>query len=108
MQQLAISMGRIDSLIEKANSTSHIEVRNSIISELRTIEKISNDLGVATHKTNHDFIDQHIDQFKADVVQARSSIEAEPSSYYLTGKLVGSCVSCHIQRPERQILININ
>ena len=104
MQRLALSMGNIDQALSEADTRSVEDVRNSIIHELVEMEEIADSLGAGSATTNHLFIDQHIDIFKSDIVQARRFIEAEPSNYYLAGKLVGSCLSCHVIRPGQYIL----
>lgn len=105
MQRLAQSMGKIDQALTEADTKSVQEVRNTIIHELNAMEEIAKTLGAGTITTNHLFIDQHIDLFKSDVVQARRFIEAEPANYYMAGKLVGSCMSCHVLRPGQYILM---
>ena len=105
MQRLALSMAKIDQALSDVDTKPVSEVRNSIINELKVMEEIADSLGAGTTTTNHLFIDQHIDLFKSDVVQARRFIEAERSNYYLAGKLVGSCMSCHVIRPGQYILM---
>ena len=108
IQQMVQSTDKIDRILNEPDSRSVSQVRNIIIKELNKMERIADNLCAGTITTNHLFIDQHIDQFKSDVIQVRRFIEVEPSNYYLAGKLVGSCISCHILRPEQQILMNLN
>jgi len=104
MQKLAFSMDKIDRVLQQINLTPTPDQRTIIINELNAIEKISDTLGAGTQKTNHFFIDNHINQFQSDVIKVRKSIETDKSNYYQVGKLVGSCMSCHVMRPDSFIL----
>jgi hypothetical protein len=72
--------------------------RERIIDLLKNIEKEADELGAGARPTNHLLIDENIATFKADVVNARRAVEADPPNYYLAGRLSGSCLACHVKR----------
>ncbi len=72
--------------------------RELIIGLLNQMEKEALTLGAGARQTNHLLIDEHIDEFRADVRRALRAVEEEPPSYYLVGRLSGSCLACHVRR----------
>jgi len=72
--------------------------RERIIELLKNMEKEADELGAGARQTNHLFIDQNIEAFRADVERARRAVETDPPNYYLAGRLSGSCLACHTKR----------
>lgn len=108
MQLMAASVERLDLLVvpfEGLEASDAESLRRAVDEELALIEEIALALaaGVAPEgeplpRTNHLLIDEHIDEFLADVARARSLVAAETPSYYAVGELVGSCTACHRYR----------
>lgn len=97
MDRFASGVARLDMLLAESND-NFARRREAIIVELRKMEKLSESLGAGYQKTNHLLLDEHIDEFRADVRGARLAAEQEPPSYYLVGRLTGSCTACHMNR----------
>lgn len=72
--------------------------RERIMELLDDIEKEAVTLGAGARQTNHLLIDENIEDFMADVRNARQAVEADPPNYYLAGRLSGSCLACHVKR----------
>ncbi len=72
--------------------------REMILELLGNMEKEALTLGAGSRQTNHLLIDENIEEFRADVRNARKAVEAEPPNYYLAGRLSGSCLACHVKR----------
>ena len=106
MQRLAMSLFKIDQTLESINQTPTQTQRDIIVDELNKMVEITDTLGAGTQITNHLVIDENIDRFRSDVIAIRQSLEAEQTNYYLTGKIVGSCVGCHLLRYDDLILSN--
>ncbi len=98
MHQLAVSIEKLDSVLREMGDDVSAPERERVISQLNNMESIANNLGAGTQVTNHLLLDQHIDQFKSDVISARRSVESEPPNFYLVGRLSGSCTGCHVLR----------
>jgi len=98
MHQLAVSIEKLDSVLREIGSNISASEQERVISQLNTMESIADNLGAGTQTTNHLLLDEHIDQFKSDVITARRSAEAEPPNFYLVGRLSGSCTGCHVLR----------
>ncbi len=45
--------------------------------------------------TNHQKLNEHLDEFLQDVADAKRAVNAEPPNYYRVGNLSGSCMYCH-------------
>ena len=109
MHEMAISLSTLDQLVQQATENSDkVRYRPLILSQLQNIETLAT--SVSSHstgrtlegddrpKTNHLLIDEHIDDFIAQVMKARLQTEAEPPNYYGAGQLTGSCNACHRMR----------
>jgi len=72
--------------------------REMILELLENMEKEALTLGAGSRATNHLLIDENIEDFRADVRDAREAVEAEPPNYFLAGRLSGSCLACHVKR----------
>lgn len=97
MSRLAGSVARLELLIADSDM-NFAQRREAVIEELIKVEELSDSLGAGYKKTNHLFIDEHIDDFKAEVRRARLAVEREPPDYYLVGRIAGNCAACHRQR----------
>ncbi|MDH3689427.1 MAG: hypothetical protein OEU36_08095 [Gammaproteobacteria bacterium] len=97
MGAFASGVARLDMLLSESDD-NFAQRREAIILQLKKMEKLSESLGAGYQKTNHLLIDEHIDEFRADVRGARLAAEQEPPSYYLAGRLTGSCTACHMNR----------
>ena len=97
MMRLSADIWTINDIFDNNEYISTFN-RERIVVLLKEMENEAMTLGAGTQKTNHLFIDEHIDQFKDDVVAARLAIEADPPNYYLAGRLSGSCLACHVRR----------
>ncbi len=71
------------------------EDQSRIVEVLWLINATTDALGAGSVDTNHLVIDDHIDQFKSDVIAAISAAKAKPPNYFIAGQLAGSCVACH-------------
>lgn len=98
MHQLAVSIEKLDSVLREIGNDVSASERERVINQLNSMESIAYNLGAGTQITNHLLLDEHIDQFKGDVISARHSVEAEPPNFYLVGRLSGSCTGCHVLR----------
>jgi hypothetical protein len=71
------------------------EDQSRIVEVLWLINTTTDALGAGSIDTNHLVIDDHIDQFKSDVIAAISAAKAKPPNYFIAGQRAGSCVACH-------------
>jgi len=71
------------------------EDQSRIVEVLSLINTTTDALGADSVDTSHLVIDDHIDQFKSDVIAAISAAKAKPPNYFIAGQLAGSCVACH-------------
>jgi len=94
MALLSDYMRQIDEILFD-DSTISSEQQALITSILSLIDASADSLGAGSVKTNHLIIDDHIDQFKADVNVALRYARSDPPNYFPLGKLAGSCVACH-------------
>ncbi len=93
MYRMASALQQLDALI--VEETSVEPPHQKIMHQLGTIEHAANDLASGNTVTNHKAIDEHMDQFLADVAKARLMANASPPNYYYAGRLSGSCGACH-------------
>lgn len=97
MALLALYMRQIDEILRDGTTISS-EQQQNLFKILVKIDDTTNRLGAGNIETSHLIIDDHIDQFKADVTIAMRDASADPPNYYTLGKLAGSCVACHQYR----------
>jgi len=97
MALLSNYMKQIDEILLD-DSTISSEQQAQIANILSLIDASTDSLGAGSVKTNHLIIDDHIDQFKADVNIALRNARSDPPNYFPLGKLAGSCVACHQYR----------
>lgn len=84
-------MNQILSRKDYINSEDQLQILNI----LSSINATTDALGAGSLDTNHLIIDDHIDQFKSDVIAAISAAKADPPNYFHAGQLSGSCLACH-------------
>ena len=80
-------------LASKNRISSEDQVR--ILEILSLINTTTDSLGAGSIDTNHLVIDDHIDQFKSNVIAAISAAKVKPPNYFVAGQISGSCVACH-------------
>ena len=97
MAMLALHMRQIDEILRDGKTISS-EQQQNLVRILAKIDDTADRLGAGNIETSHLIIDDHIDQFKADVTIAMRDASADPPNYYTLGKLAGSCVACHQYR----------
>ncbi len=97
MAELNVDLWRIDDIIAGSETILPYK-REEIIGILRHMETVANRLGAGPRTTNHLFIDDNIDAFKEQVLEALRFVEKEPPNYYFAGRLSGGCMACHQRR----------
>ncbi len=109
MHEMAINLSTLDELVQQAVSSSDSDrYQPLILAQLQNMESLAT--SVSSHTTgktlegddrlvtNHLLIDEHIDDFMAQIMKAKLQTEAEPPNYYGAGQLTGSCNACHRMR----------
>ncbi len=94
MWQMARDSKRIDTLVHAPGGVGPDE-RNEIIRLLGFMLEASKRLGAENTRTNHPVIDEHRDEFQADLDSARRGVLSEPPNYTLAENIAGACVRCH-------------
>ena len=97
MQRMAISINKLDRLLSDTADQSESKQEN-VLSELNNIESITRSLEPGSNQSNHPLIDQHMDNFRDQLMMAKSAIGQDPPNYYPAGRLIGQCHGCHIQQ----------
>ena len=97
MALMSLYMGQIDDILADSSTISS-EQQTRLVRILVSIDEVTNRLGAGDIQTSHLVIDEHIDDFKADVNVAIRDARADPPNYFSLGKLAGSCVACHRHR----------
>lgn len=106
MHEMAISLSRIDDLVRRSAGDDDVSrYQDDILTELQSVESLALSLsssttdtttdGDARPVTNHLLIDEHIDEFIGQIMQARLLAEDAPPNFYGAGQLTGSCIACH-------------
>lgn len=94
MQQFALYTTLLDqSLRDSANISE--EQRETAISILGKMEKLSLNLGTETLSSNHSVVSFNIDQFRQNISEARKGLQQQPPNYYLAGSVSAYCLNCH-------------
>lgn len=94
MRQMGEGMTQLDQLIAQA-SKSDVDQQQKIITELGELEKIATRLSGGHTQTNQIVINDHIEQFIADLGTAKMFAKMEPPSYNKAEQIGGSCHECH-------------
>lgn len=97
MALMSLYMSQIDDILADSSTISS-EQQARLVRILVSIDDVTNRLGAGEAQTSHLVIDDHIDDFKADVNDALRKARADPPNYYSLGRLAGSCVACHRYR----------
>ena len=97
MQRMAVSINKLDRLLSDTLDQS-VSKKDSVLSELNNIESITRDLESGSSQSNHPLIDRHMDNFRDQLMMAKSAVGQEPPNYYPAGRLIGQCHGCHIQQ----------
>jgi hypothetical protein len=94
MLRLSLYIRELNAILGGKDHISH-EDQSRILEVLWLINTTTDALGAGSVDTNHLVIDDHIDQFKSEVIAAISAAKAKPPNYFIAGQLTGSCVACH-------------
>ncbi len=97
MHKMSVSLARLDTLVSAA-SPENLESQDRIIQELNQLKDIATAIRGRGEVTNHLVIDDHIEDFISDIVNAKLAAGDAPPNYYYAGKLAGSCTGCHQYR----------
>lgn len=97
MALMSFYMREIDEILLDDSAISS-EQQRQIIGIVSKIEANADSLGANGVRTNHLVIDDHIDEFKADLTIALRDASASPPNYFALGRLSGSCLACHQHR----------
>lgn len=97
MALMSLYMREIDEILAD-NLVVNSEQQEQIIKLLNKIDASTDLLGAGSVTTSHLLIDEHIDEFKADVQLALRDASSDPPNYYALGRLAGSCTACHQNR----------
>lgn len=97
MALMSLYMRQIDEILLD-NSTISSEQQGLIIRILTRIAVNTDSLATANYETSHLVIDDHVEQFKADVNLALNNARADPPNYFALGRLSGGCAACHRHR----------
>ena len=93
MHQLAFALQRLDRALADDYDEGGPD-RQSVVRNLRDIERIAESLQTGDLSTRHSFLAEGMERFLADV--KRAGRDAARDRYYMAGRVSGACVSCHI------------
>lgn len=94
MALMSLYLREIDEILAD-NLAINSEQQAQIVKLLNRIDASAGLLGAGNVTTSHLLIDDHIDDFQADVRLALRDASSDPPSYYAVGRLSGSCTACH-------------
>ena len=94
MALMSLYMREIDEIVAD-NLTINSEQQANIVKLLNRIDASATRLGAGNVTTSHLLIDEHIDDFRADLRLALRDASSDPPNYYTVGRLSGSCTACH-------------
>jgi len=94
MHQLAFELQKLDLMLLSENDDLANDSQN-VVTSLRNIERIAGTLREGDINSQHPFLRRDMDIFLADVARAREDAMRGQTSFYLAGRVSGSCVSCH-------------
>ncbi len=96
MHELAAHMGALSNLLDDLAAGADAEsVADVMVTEVDSMRKVTDRLGVGSPGTNHLLLDAHLSEFVDDLEDARRTLNATPPRFYQAGRLVGSCSACH-------------
>ena len=94
MRQMGEGITRLDQLIAES-SKSDVDQQQNIIAELSSLEKIATRLSGGHTQTNQIVINDHIEQFMADLGTAKMFAKMNPPNYKKAELIGSSCHECH-------------
>lgn len=97
MALMSLYMREIDDILADDLAVNS-EQQGRIIHLLNKIDDATDLLGAGSVSTSHLLIDDHIDEFRADLQLALRDASSDPPNYYALGRLAGSCTACHQYR----------
>lgn len=101
MALLGFYVRQMDEILYREDSVSHQD-QARLLELLSLINKTTSDLHASNRDTNHLVIDEHMDQFKSDVLSAIRGAKENPPNYFAAGQISGSCTACHkFRKPNR-------
>jgi hypothetical protein len=86
MLLLSLYIRELDAILGGKDYISS-EDQARILEILSLINTTTDSLGAGSVETNHLIIDDHVDQFKSDVIASISDAKAQPPNYYIAGQL---------------------
>lgn len=96
MHQLAYALQRLDNALS-GEYDEDPRFQRSVLDSLNRIERIGRSLRYGDIRAKHEFLADGMDEFLADVEQAKRYAERE--RYYMAGRVTGACISCHKANP---------
>ncbi|MFT5658280.1 MAG: hypothetical protein ACI9KN_001559 [Gammaproteobacteria bacterium] len=94
MAILGFYVRQLDEILASEDDISADDQRR-ILGILSSMNTTVDSLNVSNKMTNHFVIDDHMGQFKSEVLNAIDAAKTTPPNYFLVGKISGSCVACH-------------
>jgi len=94
MNQMAAQIQLLDQALFDTTGDEPDRQRQ-VVAVLRQIEKVGSSLSAGEAGSSHPFLEDFMDEFVADVGQARNAAALSPPRYYLAGRVTGSCAGCH-------------
>lgn len=94
MALLSFYVGQMDEILVRKESVNN-EDQTRVLELLTLINNTTTVLHSSNRDTNHFVIDEHMNQFKSDVLSAIRGAKQNPPNYFSAGKISGSCVACH-------------
>ncbi len=93
MDQMAFQLQLLDQALMENNIGG--AAQQQVLGSLRNIERIASNLQAGEAGSSHPFLQDFMQDFVADVEQARNTAALDPPSYYFAGRIAGGCVNCH-------------
>ena len=97
MQKMAVSINKLHRMLSDTEY-QQASKQQDVLTELDVIESVTRSLRTGGSQSNHPLIDQHMDNFRDQLLVAKNAAQRDPPDYYPAGRLVGQCQGCHIQR----------
>ena len=92
MHELAYELQKLDETLRNEFDYD-LPDQQAVISNLREIERIGDNLMLGDLSNKHAFLRDGMDKFLENVSMARR--DATRGRYYMAGRLAGACISCH-------------
>lgn len=99
MQQLGVALQQLDLTLASLEDQP-ADLQQQVVGRLQEIERIAGFLQAGDISTDHPFLRDDMDEFLADVREARQAVSTNPPRYYTAGRITGKCINCH--RANRQ------